>query len=184
MRHCRRAVIAVIAVIAMIVLLPVAVGVADAARVPRDGRRADDLAFAGGCFATFPDYPCMLGAGPSLIAIVTGYDRRTSLAMREMRTIAVACEAYSVRHGAYPVAHSIQGLRHSLAAADGSDIPASDPWGHPYRFGSDGVRYRIECSGSDGCWEQPGLPHQPNGAFDWPTDTQILGDFVRRLIGR
>jgi len=181
-RGRRTLLVSAIALIAL-VGIPLAVGIVDAVRVPRDGRRADDIAFTAGSFVTFPDWPCALGPGPSLIAIVTGYDRRMSRAMADVRTIAGACESFSVERGAYPVAHSMQVLRQSLDPADVASIPESDPWGRPYRFESDGARYLVECSGSDGCWEQPGRPHQPNGSFDLPTDSQLLGDFVRRLVG-
>jgi uncharacterized protein len=74
--------------------------------------------------------------------------------MADMRTIAVALEAYATDHDAYPLG-DFASLKAVLEPTYIRELPKTDVWGHDYAYvvSSDRTRYRIVSAGGDSIFE-------------------------------
>ncbi|MDX1502656.1 MAG: type II secretion system protein GspG [Thermoanaerobaculia bacterium] len=99
--------------------------------------------------------------------------------MADLRNLAVALEAYAVDSGAYPETGGEWLPAESLTDALGSlylaEVPATDGWGHPLVYWSDGVSYRIASPGKDGQMQHDWLAVATvDGAPPPPPETDLV----------
>ncbi|HYN42762.1 MAG TPA: type II secretion system protein GspG [Thermoanaerobaculia bacterium] len=78
-----------------------------------------------------------------------GAIRRERKAVDDVRTIAVAVEAYAIDHDVYPLSGA--GLWRRLVPTYLRRFPAKDPWGNPYRYetGTERNHYVLSTTGED-----------------------------------
>ncbi|MCU0304247.1 MAG: zinc ribbon domain-containing protein [Thermoanaerobaculales bacterium] len=114
---------------------------------------------------------------PNLVnAINRGRQKRT---LADIRTIALATEAYAVDHRHYPVAAtSLAELEAVLTPTYAAALPAADGWRVPFevRTGDDGSWYEIASLGRDG------LPGDRSGGLTTDFDCDVVwrnGVFVQ-----
>jgi Type II secretion system (T2SS), protein G len=72
--------------------------------------------------------------------------------MKDIRSIATACEAFSVDHNRYPDAKAIDTLAKLISPIYLRICPQTDGWGHRFEYyvSPDGQNYRIISGGADG----------------------------------
>ncbi len=75
--------------------------------------------------------------------------------MADMRTVATACEAYSIDENKYPAAQSWSDLGKILSPTYIKTMPDKDGWGTEYAYvvSDDGTHYRIVSAGADSAFE-------------------------------
>jgi hypothetical protein len=71
--------------------------------------------------------------------------------MADLRTVAVASEAYATDENRYPAAGAYDGLGKILSPTYILHMPEKDSWGTPYKYvvSSDGQHYRFVSAGAD-----------------------------------
>jgi general secretion pathway protein G len=95
-----------------------------------------------------------------LTAMQRSKQKRT---MADLRTIAVAVEAYASDHNAYPDGKDLATLSGVLVPTYMRTVPVVDGWGHPMRYqswSSDGQRidvYAVGSAGKDGSFSRESL---------------------------
>lgn len=83
-----------------------------------------------------------------LDAAIDSSNKKRTLA--DLRTLAVAVEAYASDNGKPPHAADIDELANAIAPAYLRVVPRIDAWGHAYVYSADGEHYRIASGGKDG----------------------------------
>jgi type II secretory pathway pseudopilin PulG len=103
---------------------------------------------------------------PNLLnAIDRGKQKRT---MGDMRTVAVAVEAYAVDHNRYPESPdwaNVDVLVPYLEPTYVRSLPPLDGWMNPVQYHSDGTTYTLWSTGRDGMVDDP-EPSGPTQLFD------------------
>jgi hypothetical protein len=83
------------------------------------------------------------------------FDDRSKKAMDEIRSIATAVETYQVDNNEYPLADATNLWKH-VVPTYARRLPATDPWGNPYKYlvwGPSPQHYVITSPGADGKYQ-------------------------------
>jgi len=117
-------------------------------------------------------------AVPNLLkAMQTGPGKRT---MADMRTIGTSIEGFAIDNERYPEPTDgwvgIEVLVQDLEPVYVAELPKVDGWGNPYRFWSDGVKYRIVSSGKDGVTTRDWRGDIEEQPIDMDDDDLVFGD--------
>ncbi|HEX7190165.1 MAG TPA: type II secretion system protein GspG [Thermoanaerobaculia bacterium] len=74
---------------------------------------------------------------------------KAAATMRAMRSIATAVEAFAIDHNTYPAGNKIEDATAAVIPTYIRVMPEKDAWGTPFRYWSDGSKYRIVSCGAD-----------------------------------
>ena len=121
-----------------------------------------------------------------LTAMQRSKQKRT---MADIRSVAVAAEAYATDKREYPKAASVGGLEPALSPTYIQTLPTKDGWGNDFRYEcwneSDGTAcqsYAIGSAGKDGLFEHESLRDYESGGATEKFDSDIVftnGAFVQ-----
>ncbi len=103
--------------------------------------------------------------------------QRQKQTMATLRSLATACEAYSVDHGFYPSANSLEQLTPIVTPSYIRSVPLLDAWGNAFAFEGDKSTYEIRSCGQDGQRDST----QPAGAVKDPARDIVFsrGQFIQ-----
>lgn len=87
---------------------------------------------------------------------------RQKQVVADLRRVAIAIESYRADRGVCPAGRSSAELVAALPGA--AAVGGLDPWGHPYRYESDGAGFVLASSGKDGRFEAVELRGYAPGA--------------------
>jgi len=101
---------------------------------------------------------------------------RARWTMSDMRSIAIACEAYRIDNFSFPAAAWLEELERLVAPTYIRSLPRHDAWGTPLRYErmEDGKAMRIISAGSDGRFE-PDTWSSPEALVGYSQDAVIEG---------
>lgn len=100
-----------------------------------------------------------------LNAVQRGKQKRS---MSDMRTVATAVESYAVDHNRYPESGEWADASILVPYVQPTyirQLPATDAWGQPFQYNSDGTSYTLWSTGMDGMPDDP-TPVGPTQMFD------------------
>jgi type II secretory pathway pseudopilin PulG len=125
---------------------------------------------------------------PNLLTAMQRSKQKRSMA--DIRTIAVAVEAYATDHNAYPAVRTIDDLAPLLEPTYAKALPRVDGWGKPYFYEAQCnprcVGYYVASAGKDGSLDRPLSEYGTEFVANTQAEEDIVfanGSFVRAPEG-